>query len=197
MQVSHDNLKTFDSRVGVETKKAKEILGAFEKMQKVLEAERRAYCSDFSRGLEQLTQHGHFKGQFKEVLLEMVKQLREHLDQKYAAAIQSIRDNSCQAMGYLPNKLDNFKKRIKLADKQPDNVHKMKDFEFHRIADTKHALMHYCNAQMSIHAEALNLFAAFFERFEKLEEGQDVFDHFGKSPQLAEALKSRGYKVKM
>ena len=42
-------------------------------------------------------------------------------------------DVSCNALGYLPKKYETYKKSIKMSDKVPEGLHKIKDFEFDRI----------------------------------------------------------------
>ena len=44
-----------------------------------------------------------------------------------------IQDVACNALGFLPKKFENHKKTLKLAEKVPESVHKLKDFEFDRI----------------------------------------------------------------
>jgi hypothetical protein len=59
MNVSHQNLKDFDKRATIEGKKVKEIATAMEKVKKTLEAEKKAYCSDFAKGLDTYADNPH------------------------------------------------------------------------------------------------------------------------------------------
>jgi hypothetical protein len=51
MNSYHSNLKDFDKRASVESKKAKDISSGMEKLKKSLEAEKKVYIGDLKRSL--------------------------------------------------------------------------------------------------------------------------------------------------
>lgn len=49
MRANHDNPKDFDKRSSIESKKAKDLASAMEKVKKSLEGERKTYAGDFKK----------------------------------------------------------------------------------------------------------------------------------------------------
>ena len=83
----------------------------------------------------------------------------EELDGAYSEAIQHIENVSIAALAGLPKKYDTYKKAIKNSDKDPSELQKIKDFEYDRLEHTKLSLCHFINAQMFLHAKALEIFS--------------------------------------
>lgn len=97
-------------------------------------------------------------GQFKVVVAELVAKMDE-LDKVYATTIKHIEGVSISCLAALPKKFETYRKAIKVSDKQPSELHKIKDFEFDRLEHTKLSLCHFINAQMYLHAKALEIFS--------------------------------------
>ena len=135
MKPYHDNLKEFDKRSNIEAKKVKDMAAAMEKVKKALEVEKKAYCIEFKKGLTGYIENQHLSPQFREIMKSFEKQM-EMLEKSYDVAIAHINDVSINALGYLPKKFDVYKKTIKLVDKAPESIHKLKDFEFDRLQYT-------------------------------------------------------------
>ena len=70
----------------------------------------------------------------------------ERLQTTYDSSTTHIQDVACNALGFLPKKFENHKKSLKLVEKVPESVQKLKDFEFDRIQYTRQALLHFLNA---------------------------------------------------
>ena len=87
-------------------------------------------------------------------LQQTIKQYSAALDKMaavYDTAGSHIADVSVNALGYLPKKYETYKKSIKVAEKMPEGINKLKDFEFDRIQYTRQALLHFYNAMMLLH----------------------------------------------
>jgi hypothetical protein len=52
MKSLHSNLKDFDKRASIESKKVKDISSAMEKIKKSLEAEKKTYITDLKKNLD-------------------------------------------------------------------------------------------------------------------------------------------------
>ena len=71
--------------------------------------------------------------------------------------------SAAPALGYLPKRFETLKKSIKVAKQTPAEVPKIRDFEYERIENIKLALLHFFNAQMYLHAKALELYAKAYD----------------------------------
>ena len=71
-------------------------------------------------------------------------------------------------LGYLTKRFDALKKPIKLAKQVPNEIPKIRDFEYERIENLKFALLHFFNAKMYLHAKALELFSAAYETLRQI-----------------------------
>lgn len=97
------------------------------------------------------------------------------MQKTYDEATKHIQDVSCNALGYLPTKMENHKKNIKLAEKGAEgSIEKLKYFEFDRIVYTQKAMLHYLNAQMLLHAKQFELYANVYNQLEDYNEAQDL-----------------------
>ena len=50
-----------------------------------------------------------------------------------------------------------------MAKQVPNEVNKIRDFEYERLENLKFALLHFFNAKMFLHAKALELFSKAYE----------------------------------
>ncbi len=136
MQLCHNNLKELDKRIGVESTKVKNLATAIEKHKKSLEVEKKAYGADLKKVFDQYAENPHLTPGLQTIIKDFSGQL-EKQQQTYDLAGNHIQDVSCNALGFLPKKFENHKKSFKLAEKVPDSIHKLKDFEFERIQYTR------------------------------------------------------------
>lgn len=97
-----------------------------------------------------------------EVIKAIVKRLDE-LNVHYLTAIKHIQDISMPALGYLPKRMEQLKKNIKLVKQTPADVPKIRDFEWERLENLKLAMLHFFNAKMYLHAKALELYSIAYE----------------------------------
>ena len=145
MQLSHKDLKEFDKRSAIEATKVKSLATGIEKVKKAIEVEKKAYVTEFKKGVDQFAVNENLTP----ALLQIIADYSAGLDKvgvTFDTAGQHIQDVSCNALGFLPKKYENHKKSLKLAEKVPESIHKLKDFEFDRIQYTRQALLHYFNA---------------------------------------------------
>jgi hypothetical protein len=63
------------------------------------------------------------------------------------------------ALGYLPKRFEDLKKKIKVAQQAPTEAGKIQDFEYERLENLKLSMLHFFNAKMYLHAKALELFS--------------------------------------
>lgn len=195
MQLSHHNMKDLDKRIGVESTKVKTLATGFEKVKKATEAEKKAYATDFKKGLDTYAQNEHLTPELKKILEEYSAKI-EKMNTVYDTSCQHIQDVSCNALGFLPKKYEIHKKTLKLADKAPEAVHKLKDLEFERIQYTQKALLHYFNAQMLLHAKQFEMYADIYEKLEDHNEAQDfATGKYKNADWVIKDLRSRGMNV--
>ncbi|TNV73631.1 hypothetical protein FGO68_gene337 [Halteria grandinella] len=195
MKTNHHDLKELDKRITIEGAKAKTLASGFEKVKKAIELEKKTYSTDFKKGIDQYAENIHLPPEFKKILTEYSSSL-EKIAPVYDTSCKHIQNVSCNALGFLPKKYDNHKKSLKLADKVPESVHKIKDFEFDRILYTQQALLHYFNAQMLLHAKQFEMYANLFERLEEHNEAQDMaIGKYQNADWVIKELKSKGLNV--
>ena len=160
MTYGYENLKGgFDKRVALETKKVQDLKTAFEKIKAQLEAERKSYCVEMKKNLQLYAAQNQIESeQFKRIVLDLLGKVDE-LDGVYGEAIQHIENVPIAALAGLPKKYETYKKSIRISNKNPAELQKIKDFEYDRLEHTKLSLCHFINAQMFLHAKALELFS--------------------------------------
>ena len=73
-------------------------------------------------------------------------------------ALKHIQDMSVPALGYLPKRFTALSKQIKVA-KGAQMAQQIRDFEYERLENLKYACLHFFNAQMYLHAKALEIFS--------------------------------------
>ena len=145
MQLQHNNLKEFDKRIGVESTKVKNLATSLEKVKKAIEQDKKAYTTEFKKGLDSYAENPHLTPQLQKIMTDSSAGL-ERLQTTYDSSTTHIQDVACNALGFLPKKFENHKKSLKLIEKVPESVQKLKDFEFDRIQYTRQALLHFLNA---------------------------------------------------
>ena len=145
LTVSHKDLKQFDKRTEVESAKVKTLAKQIESFKKQMDAEKKAYSVDLKKAVEQYAQNDNLTPQFKQVLADYGKGL-DKVGAVHDTAGLHVQEVAVNALGFLPKKFENHKKTLKLAEKVPESVHKLKDFEFERIQYTRQALLHFLNA---------------------------------------------------
>ncbi|CDW77392.1 UNKNOWN [Stylonychia lemnae] len=197
MQPYHQNnqVKDFEKRSEVESKKVKNLAGAFEKMKKSLDVEKKAYCIELKKGVDQYAATPYLTPGLSATIKEFSGKLEKNAP-VYTRAMDHIQDVSCNALGYLPKKYEQYKKSIKLMEKQPNDAHKLKDFEYERIQYTRQALLHYFNAQMLVHANMFQLYAETFEKLEALSDGDEVLALYENAPWVKNELSNKGIVFK-
>ena len=107
-----------------------------EKVKKTLDAEKKAYCIEFKKGVDTYAQNPFLPDNFRHIVQDYSANL-EKLGPVYDRVGTHITDVSCNALGYLPKKLETYKKSIKVSDKMPEGLHKLKDYEYERIQYTR------------------------------------------------------------
>ena len=145
MQPCHSNPKEFEKRTEIESKKVKALASAFEKAKKAMDTEKKAYCNDFKKAVDSYAVDPYLSPGLA-MIIKRYSQGLDKMSQTYETSMEHITDVPCNALGYLPKKYDNYKKSIKVSDKMPEGLHKIKDYEFERIQYTRQSLLHYLNA---------------------------------------------------
>ena len=101
----------------------------------------------------------------------------DELDKVYATTIRHIETVSMGALATLPKKFEAYKKSIKDSAKQPAELEKIKDFEFDRLESTKLSLLHFINAQMYLHAKALEIFSGVYNTLNSISYANEFKDY--------------------
>ena len=137
MQLCHNDIKALEKRTAAEGAKVKDLAQGFEKVKKAIEGDKKAYCVDLKRAVDQYLENPNLTPEFVKIMKEYSTGL-DQLQKVYDESTKHIQDVSCNALGHLPTKLDNYyKKNIKLAEKQVEgSIDKLKYFEFDRILYT-------------------------------------------------------------
>jgi hypothetical protein len=135
LKLSHNDLKEFDKRVGIESTKVKNLASGFEKVKKAIEADKKVYSADLKKAVDTFAENQNLAPEFKKIVADYSVKL-DRIQGVYDEATMHIQDVSCNALGFLPKKFENHKKTIKLSEKAPDSIHKLKDFEYDRIMYT-------------------------------------------------------------
>eukprot|EP00347_Sterkiella_histriomuscorum_P000885 403374149 len=196
MQPGHQNMKEFDKRTEIESKKVKSLAQAMEKMKKSIDNEKKAYCVELKKGIDQYGASPHFSPNLQKIIQEYSTGL-EKLAPVYDRATTHIQDVSCNALGYLPKKYETYKKSIKVSDKMPEGVHKLKDYEYERIQYTRQAMLHYINAQMLIQAQQFQLYADLFDKLEQVNDADETAALYDNADWVVKDLKSKGFNMKL
>ena len=147
----------------VETKKIRELLAAVDKGRAHLEADRKTYCEDFKRTLQQYVFDEQIGTNTYIMSIQGVIKRLEMLNDHYLKAIEHIQKVSMPALGYLPKRMEALKKPIKVVKLTPAEVPKIQDFEWERLENLKLAMLHFFNAKMYLHAKALELYSEAYE----------------------------------
>ena len=188
MEVQHKAPKEFDKRYPIEVKKVKDITAALDKIRKANEIERQAYCVQWPRGIDQYTQDPNLPKKFKSIIETYSQAMKVNMEASYSQAGKHQDDVAINTIGYLSQKYAGHKNQLKLQNKMENAKEKYKEFEFDRVNDTKLALLHWVNAQMKIHADALSVYSEFYDQMEQHQEGEDVADLFGRKASVVDSL---------
>ena len=92
----------------------------------------------------------------------LIKRLDE-LNKHYEVAILHIQDNSKPGLNFLPKRFETLKKSIKVVGSVPNEVTKVRDFEYERIENIKYAMLHCFNAKMYLHSKALEIYSQAYD----------------------------------
>ena len=163
LKYSYDNMKNFDKRVAVESKKAKDLSIAMDKVRQQLDLERKAYCETLAKQLLVYESNKSMHDPEFQKIITLLKNKIDALDGEYRKAINHIAEVPYSALGSLPKKYESCKKLIKTGDKNPAGFQKIKDFEYDRIETFHLAMLHFMNAQMYLHAKALEIFSELYD----------------------------------
>ena len=68
LNLAHDNAKEFDKRTSVESKKAKDIASAMEKVRKALDVEMKGVCVDFQKQVDIYAANPHLSPQLSAIM---------------------------------------------------------------------------------------------------------------------------------
>ena len=91
----------------------------------------------------------------------------DKLTSAYKIAINHIDSIASTILSQANKKMDGFKKEIKAEDKQ-GKYDKLRDYEYERLEALEKGLLHYFNAQMFLHAKAMEIFAKLFKKFQDI-----------------------------
>ena len=114
----------------------------------------------------------------KQIFGEFFSEL-DKLTSAYKVAINHIDTVASASLNQANKKMESYKKEIKAEDKQGKYV-KLMDYEFDRLEGLEKGLLHYFNAQMFLHAKAMEIFAKLFKKFQDLKVSTE-FPEFDKT----------------
>ena len=135
-----------------------------DKGQRSMESERKAYCEEFKNHLVKYIADESIHSKTYVSSIQGIIAKLDELNTAYLTAIKHMTDVSMPALGYLTKRFDVLKKSIKVGSKtSPADLGKIRDFEYERLDNIKHALLHFFNAKMYLHAKALELYSAAYE----------------------------------
>lgn len=91
-----------------------------------------------------------------------------NLDAAYGQCLQHLADVPCNAIGYIPKHNEVLKVQIKMSQKDPKQLRSIMDLEWNRLETCKMSLLHFANANMYLHAQAVEIYSATYDALRKI-----------------------------
>ena len=171
---AYSDAKLFGQRVTKHGQTTEDMVKQFTQIYQQIEADRRTNCDVFRQQLILYTENKDTHPRLYQEILNDFKGKLNNLDDAYKKCLAHMAQVSCAGFMALPQKAKAHAAQVTSKQNNMDFgkeavVRAACELEWQRIETDKLALMHFANACMYLHAQALEIYSATYAKLEKLD----------------------------